>query len=210
MERKEIEKTLTDIKEMMSKSSQFQAISGWSIVIVGLYACVAAVIAAGINGLEIPFLHRDMGLAPLGIRITTAIVAALVLLVISSATVTIMAYAKAKRHHLPFGFDSRMRKMMFSFMIPMVAGGLLSLAMILQGHYGLTSSIMLIFYGLALVECQHYTYPAMRFLGYGEILLGLIDCFVVHQALLFWFLGFGVLHILFGILYIMLYEKKSR
>jgi hypothetical protein len=210
MEHQEIENTLKDIRDMMSKSSQFQALSGWSIVIIGIFACIAAVVAAAVVGLDSPFTHDPGSIAPVSTRVWTAIGLALALLAVSSATVTIMSYYKAKRHNLPFAFDSRMRKMSINFLIPLAAGGIFALAMILQGHYGLTSSIMLIFYGLALVNCQHYTYPTLRFLGYGEILLGLIDCFVIHHSLLFWFLGFGVLHILFGILYIILYEKKSK
>ncbi|MCR4964412.1 MAG: hypothetical protein K6A41_02015 [Bacteroidales bacterium] len=210
MEHKEIESTLKDIREMMSKSSQFQALSGWSIIIIGIFACIAEVIAAGIIGIDVPFMREAESLAPVSTRIWTAVILALVLLAVCFATVTIMSYYKAKKYKLPFTFDNRMRKMCINFLLPLAAGGIFSLAMILQGHYGLTSSIMLIFYGLALVNCQHYTYPALRFLGYGEILLGLIDCFVIHHAVLFWFLGFGVLHIIFGIIYITLYERKSR
>ena len=36
--------------------------------------------------------------------------------------------------------------MLLDFFIPLVAGGVLSIAMVMQHHYGLTSSIMLIFY----------------------------------------------------------------
>ena len=39
-------------------------------------------------------------------------------------------------------------------------------------------------------------------LGYLELALGLADCFVVTHALLFWALGFGVLHVVFGLLLI--------
>jgi len=210
MEHKEIESTLKDIRDMMSKSSQFQALSGWSIVIIGIFACIAAVIAAGIIGIDVPFMREAGELAPVSTRIWTAVILALVLLAVCFVTVTGMSYYKAKKYNLPFTFDSRMRKMCINFLLPLAVGGILSLAMILKGHYGLTSSIMLIFYGLALVNCQHFTYPTLRFLGYGEILLGLIDCFVAHHAVLFWFLGFGVLHIIFGIIYITLYERKSR
>ncbi len=203
-------KTLDEIKDMMSRSSQFQALSGWSIVIIGIFASVATVVAAAIIGLDMPFLHESHALVPVNVRIWTAILLALALFIVCAATVTIMSYYKAKRHNLPFIADRRMFKMATNFMIPLVTGGILSLAMILQGHYGLTSSIMLIFYGLALVGCQHYTYPSLRFLGYGEIVLGLINCFIIHYALLFWFIGFGVLHIVFGFIYMILYEKKTR
>ena len=111
-----------------------------------------------------------------------------------------------------FGGTQRLKRtgqMLLDFFIPLVAGGVLSIAMVMQHHYGLTSSIMLIFYGLALINCSHYTYPILRYLGYAELLLGLIDCFMVSHALLFWFLGFSVLHIIFGIIYVILFDCKK-
>jgi len=131
------------------------------------------------------------------------------LFAVSFLTVVLMAWRKSKRHQLRFAFDKRMFQMLLNFFIPLCAGGLLCIAMIWQQHYGLTSSIMLIFYGLALINCQHFTYPVLRFLGYGEILLGIIDCFTIHHALLFWFIGFGLLHILFGIFYTIQYDCKK-
>ena len=50
MEEKEVRQTLDDIREMMSKSSRFQAISGWSIIVIGLYAAVASLMAAAVIG----------------------------------------------------------------------------------------------------------------------------------------------------------------
>lgn len=213
MEKKEALETLSEIKTMMEKSSRFQAISGLSIIIVGIYACIASFLA----GYELYMFDMAASLPhrPEAIQLNTvhlikiAVLLAIALFILSFATVTVMAYFKAKRHQLRFVVDKRMTQMVFNFMLPLCVGGLLCLALIFQGHYGLTSSIMLIFYGLALVNCQHYTYPALRFLGYGEILLGLIDCFVIHHALLFWFLGFGILHILFGIFYTIKYDRQK-
>ena len=82
------------------------------------------------------------------------------------------------------------------------------LALLMQGHYGLTSTFMLVFYGLALINCAHYTTSDIAILGYGELILGIIDCFVVSQGLLFWFLGFGLWHIIFGICFTLKNRKQ--
>ena len=120
-----------------------------------------------------------------------------------------MAYLKAKRHHLRFTMDTTMRRLLINFFIPMIAGGLLCIALLTQQHYGLVSSITLIFYGLALINSSHFSYPALRYLGYAELALGLIDCFLVDYALLTWFLGFGMLHIIFGIVFMLKYERSK-
>lgn len=213
MKENEVKQTLDDIREMMSKSSRFQAISGWSIVIVGLFAAVASWMAAAVIGVSdaLPCFESLQRFAvlntPTKIRIASLI--AIILFMICLFTVFAMAIAKSKRHHLRFVFDKRMRQMLLDFFIPIVAGGLLSVALVMQGHYGLTSSIMLLFYGLALINCSHYTYPVLRWLGYAELILGIVDCFVVSHALLLWFLGFSVMHILFGLVYVWKFERKK-
>ena len=212
MNKNDVLENLREIKQMMEKSSRFQAISGVSIIIVGLYACIASAVACYLlGGVEwLPFLPKNNHILHLNTptRIRWAIILATGLFLLSAFTVTAMAYTKAKRHQLRFEVDKRLFQMGFNFLLPLGVGALFCIALITQGHYGLTSSVMLLFYGLALVNCQHYTYPSLRFLGYGEILLGIIDCFSIHHALLFWFLGFGVLHILFGILYTLKYDRK--
>jgi hypothetical protein len=213
MNKNDVLENLRDIKQMMEKSSRFQAINGVSIIIVGIYACIASAVACYlIGGADwLPFLPKNDQILHLNTptRIRWAVILAAGLFLLSFFTVTAMAHAKAKRHQLRFEVDKRLLQMIFNFLLPLGVGAVLCTALILQGHYGLTSSVMLLFYGLALVNCQHYTYPSLRFLGYGEILLGIIDCFSIHHALLFWFLGFGVLHILFGILYTLKYDRKK-
>ena len=214
MEEKEVRQTLNDIREMMSKSSRFQAISGWSIIIIGLYAAVASAMAAAVIGVgnwlpDFENLHQFANLnTPSRIRIAALI--AIGLLALSLLTLFIFAIVKSKRHNLRFAFEKRTVQMSLDFFIPLAAGGLLSMALVMQGHYGLTSSIMLLFYGLALVNCSHYTYPILRYLGYAELILGIIDCFTMSHALLFWFLGFSVMHVVFGIAYVLMFERGRR
>lgn len=211
MEEKEVKKTLNDIRDMMSKSSRFQSISGWSIVIIGFYAAVASVMAAAVIGVGdwLPCCENLQRFAvlntPSKIRIASLI--AIGLFALSLLTMFVFAIVKSKRHNLHFAFDKRMCQMLVDFFIPVIAGGLLSMALVIQGHYGLTSSIMLLFYGLALVNCSHYTYPALRWLGYAELLIGIIDCFTMSHALLFWFLGFSVMHVVFGVAYVLMFER---
>jgi general stress protein CsbA len=92
----------------------------------------------------------------------------------------------------------------------MTAGGILCLTLILHHHYGLTSSFMLIFYGIALINVSSYTYSNTRYLGYVELLLGLADSFVEGYALLFWTLGFGVCHIVYGFFFYMKYDREKK
>ena len=66
---------------------------------------------------------------------------------------------------------------------------------------------MLIFYGLALVNASKYTRNDVRSLGMAEVVLGMISLSALQYGLLFWALGFGVLHIAYGTYMYLKYEK---
>ena len=200
MEKREALNTLNDIKEMMERSSKFKAISGLSIVIVGVLASIAAA-----------YIHFVLGNYSINTtsKLHTTVIVVLSLLAVAFTTAFVMAYLKAKRQQMRFTFDATMRNLLLSFLVPLAAGGLFCFALLIQGHYGLTSSVMLLFYGMALIGSSHFSYPALRYLGYAELVFGVIDCFMVNYALLTWFLGFGVFHIIFGIVFMLKYERRK-
>lgn len=212
MENKEALNTLNEIKDLMEKSSRFQSISGLSIVIVGL---LASVVSAGAWLMLLP--HSDISWLPTTcsgflinspFRTKIAVFSALLLLVISFSTVSFFSLHKMKKQNGAVNLDSTLRRCLFHFCVPMIVGGLLCAAMLLQGHYGLTSTFMLVFYGLALINCSHYTSSSIAMLGYAQLVLGVVDCFAVSHAILFWWLGFGLMHILFGIYFIIKYDRR--
>ena len=63
--------------------------------------------------------------------------------------------------------------------------------------------------GLALVNVSKFTYSSIIWLGYAFICLGVVDCFWEGHSLLFWAIGFGGFHILYGILFYLHYERKK-
>ena len=75
-------------------------------------------------------------------------------------------------------------------------------------YYDILASVMLLFYGLALVNVSKFTYSSIVWLGYAFICLGVVDCFWEGHSLLFWTIGFGGFHILYGILFYLHYERK--
>lgn len=202
MDNQDALKTLNDIRSMMEKSSRFQAISGIAVALVGLLATVAAFVADGLfnndtnNVFSTLYGNTNLLLAD---KTKIAAIGAVLLAIVAFLTVFFGSMIHARRKKIRFEVDSTMRRLLMNFFVPLLAGGILCLALMLQGHYGLTSSIMLIFYGLALVNCHHFSHPALGVLGYVELALGLIDCFLATHALLFWAVGFGVMHIVFGI-----------
>jgi len=50
----------------------------------------------------------------------------------------------------------------------------------------------------------------VRYLGYLQLLLGVINLWVMGYGLYFWAVGFGILHILYGIIMWNKYERNEK
>tara|TARA_B100001094_G_scaffold115313_1_gene111242 strand:- start:4692 stop:4919 length:228 start_codon:yes stop_codon:yes gene_type:complete len=74
--------------------------------------------------------------------------------------------------------------------------------------YGLVAPATLIFYGLGLVSASKYSYYELEFLGYFELILGIFASYYMGSGLLFWIIGFGLGHIIFGLFIHFKYDKK--
>ena len=69
------------------------------------------------------------------------------------------------------------------------------------------ASSSLIFYGLSLIYASRNTYDEVRYLGFTEIVLGLVSAYLPGYGLIFWGLGFGVMHIVYGTAMYYRYDK---
>ncbi len=72
---------------------------------------------------------------------------------------------------------------------------------------GLIAPSTLLFYGLALYNASQFTYNDMKFLGLIQMGLGLAGVWFIEYGLLFWAIGFGVVHIGYGIYMHLKYER---
>lgn len=77
---------------------------------------------------------------------------------------------------------------------PLLIGGILILVFINRCYYDIIAPCTLIFYGLALISASNYTYTDVRYLRVWEIIIGLVALFLPGYGLLFWVIGFGILH----------------
>lgn len=96
--------------------------------------------------------------------------------------------------------------MAINLMIPLAAGGLFCAQLINYGLPELVAPAMLIFYGLALINGSKYTLEDIRYLGLIEIALGILNLFLISYGLWFWAIGFGLMHIVYGIAMYYKYE----
>ncbi|MEO9511700.1 MAG: hypothetical protein ABJN84_18355 [Flavobacteriaceae bacterium] len=200
MESKKYLEDISQIKDLMSRSSQFISLSGLSGILAGLYAITGAIITYLFllpTG-DYVVLHSWNFRIIVGILIAVA--------VLSLVTAYLLSSKKAKKNNENI-WDETTKRLLISFLVPLVTGGIYILIKLNSQHYGLTGSLMLIFYGLALVNASKYTIGNVKYLGYTEIALGLICAALPGYGFWFWVVGFGVLHIVYGSL---IYFKEEK
>jgi hypothetical protein len=114
----------------------------------------------------------------------------------------------ARKKGLPF-WDATVKRMLINLFIPLVAGGVFCLILLYHHLVFLIAPSTLLFYGLALINASKFTLTDIRYLGISEIILGLIAMVFVGYGLIFWAIGFGVLHIVYGLAMYIKYERAT-
>ena len=190
---------LAHIRSMMERSSRFISLSGLSGVFAGLSALVGGLYAFQLfesNTLsyldghsydETKILVRELFL-------TASIV------LFSALTFGIFfTIRKSRKNNLPI-WTSATKNMLLNLAIPLFIGGVFCLALLAYKIYFLIAPATLLFYGLALINAEKYTFSDIKYLGFCELFLGCVSLFFLGYGLVFWIVGFGVLHILYGLI----------
>lgn len=197
MEEKEIYAELASIRNLMERSAKFISLSGLSGVMAGIYAILGAVAAYNIiyvtEGGE---SYRTSYISNSDV-VWKLLLIAIVVLVMSLGTGIYLTLKKARKGGQNF-WNPGSKRLLASMAFPLVTGGLLILVMLSRGLFEVVSSACLIFYGLSLIAGSHYTYKDVKWLGICEIVLGLLAALLPGYGIVFWTIGFGVLHIIYG------------
>ena len=204
-EKPNYEKDLASIRDIMERSSKFVSLSGLSGILAGLYAILASVYAfynIYFEQLVRPSQYFESNPA----LVRRLIFVAFITLVASLVTGFYFSHKKATRVGSSI-WNATSKRMLFNLSIPLVAGGLFTIICLWHGYYGIAAPICLLFYGLALVNASHNLFDEIRYLGYCEIGLGILSAIFIGYGLFFWAFGFGVLHILYGVLMYRKYDS---
>ncbi len=207
METKDYLKDIQDIKEMMSKSSQFISLSGLSGILAGVYALVGAWMAYKTIYFDTSTMGNYKHLVISQEAVYKLLVIAAAVVILSLATGLFLSIRKAKKNNETV-WNSAAKRLFINFMIPMVTGGFFILFLIEKEMLGLVAPLTLLFYGLACVNASKYTLGGVRYLGITMIVLGLLSTWFLGYGLLFWAIGFGFCHILYGSVMYFKYERK--
>lgn len=194
---------LQHIRQMMERSSRFISLSGLSGVVAGVIALIGAACAYYLlkrNGID--FTDNVYTLEPENLLLKMFLLATIILITAISFGIW-FTVRKSKKQGLAI-WTNATKQLLINLFGPLLTGGVFCLALLYHGNIAYVAPATLVFYGLALVNASKYTYSDIQYLGYCEVFLGLVAMFLVGYGLIFWSLGFGVLHIVYGIV---MYQK---
>jgi hypothetical protein len=199
-------KDLTEIRSMMERSAKFLSLTGWSGIMAGIYALAGAYIARKLFYFypEDPIYNTTGGQAVSGNGVSL-ILLAIIILVLAIGTAIFLSYRRSKSSGERL-WNSAARRLVINMAIPLATGGLFIIILLLKGLSGLIAPLTLIFYGLALLNASKFTYEEVKYLGIIEIILGLVASYFIEYGLLLWAIGFGLMHIIYGIYMHLKYE----
>ena len=200
---------LKTIRKIMEDSTKFLSLSGFSGLFPGLYALAGAGIAhflvLGRGKISFSeYLNSGSSQLTSGISIKLGILAISVL-ILSTVTAFGFSLRKAKRSGQSI-WTPVSKRLLNSLFIPLITGGAFALILVTQGLIQLIIPVFLVFYGLALINAGKFTYGEIFYLGVLEIITGLLAALFPAQGLMFRTIGFGVLHIAYGLFLYRKYE----
>lgn len=202
--------TLAEIRDLMERSSKFLSLSGLSGVFAGFFA----IIGAGAAYIRFKTDWMTDMLEPFTPYVSNSrqeiigflIADGFLVLLLSLGVGIMLTIRKARKKGLKV-WNSSSKRLLVSLLVPLATGGVFCLAMLYYGYIWLVFPATLLFYGLAIVSASRFTYPEVFSLGISEIVLGCASLFLTGYSLLFWSVGFGILHIVYGLA---MYNKYDR
>ena len=213
MERNQPTDSLQDIKDIrriMERSSRFISLSGLSGIAAGVCALAGTFFAYRmLEDYYGPYNSRGIFSGDEFSRLKIKLfLLALGTFLLAFTLSFYLTWRKAKKMGQPI-WDLTSRRLAWNMIVPLITGGAFVLAMLRYDIWLFVSPACLIFYGLALVNASKYTFTDIRYLGYCEIILGLVNMLMPGYGLWFWAVGFGVLHIVYGISMWWKYERDG-
>ena len=197
---------LAEIRSMMERSSKFMSLSGWAGIMAGIYALIGAYLAYDLLDFNLQRASAYPSSAIDAAEFFPTIVVASIVLVLALGTAIYLSHKKAKKRAEKV-WNATSKRLLTHMAIPLVSGGILILTLISKGLIVLAAPLSLVFYGIALFNASKFTFEVLKYLGLIQIILGLASAYFTEYGLLFWAIGFGVFHIIYGTYMHFKYER---
>lgn len=190
------------IRKLMEESSRFLSLSGLSGIIAGIAGLAGAWVAHLVIRGNTPY--PDWYLKPLaggeaGAGTVLELFSAMaVVLAVAFTAAVVLSSRKAKKSGL-HAWTPVTKRMLMSLLLPLAAGGLFILFTVNTVPASVTAASSLIFYGVAMMSAGKFTFGEIHWLGVLEVVTGLACLLMPQYTILIWAVGFGVIHIAYGL-----------
>ena len=169
------------IRETMERAGSFTAVSGWGQISIGVTAIIAAILA---------YLQPDPGR---WLAVWTA--EAGIALAIGGFTVARKAYSAG----LPL-LSGPGRKVALSLAPPLVVGAMLTAVLFEAQLIWPLGGMWMLLYGTGVIAAGAYSVRVVPVMGFSFMMLGMLALLAPSWSDMLMGLGFGGLHIFFGLL----------
>jgi hypothetical protein len=205
MEDKNYLEDITEIKKMMNKSSRFISLSGLSGILAGVYALIGGGYA---NFIVNQYFKIDYPNYVSAQKLEKQLIIIAISVILASLLTGIYLSMSKSRKLGEKLWDITSKRLLINFSIPLVTGGVLIIIFLQREYYDLIAPTTLLFYGMACINASKYTLGDVRYLGITITIFGLLAVYFYEYVLIFWMLGFGIGHILYGSLMYFKYDRK--
>ena len=197
MDQQKVQDDLSHIRQMMEKSSRFNALSGISGVLAGAAALLGVCIVLFIIKPAEFFIPIKIPHYNYSTELLLALAIGLAVLVVAVSGFLYLSYRRSTADKSPL-WTTAVKELLLTSGTPLIAGGAFCLALLYHHLEIFLVPATLIFYGISLVNTGKYTYHELRTLGVLQLILGCVALFIPELGLWLWGFGFGILHIIFG------------
>ncbi|MCU0408697.1 MAG: hypothetical protein MUD02_07090 [Bacteroidales bacterium] len=203
------EEELKLIRKMMEESTRFLSLSGLSGIVPGLLAIAGGLLAHffvfGKDSLSYPEYFAGITSQQAGTLLWHLSLIAAAVLLLSLVAAVFFSFRKGKREGKSL-WTPVSKRLYTSLLIPLASGALFAGLLVFSKDFEFVIPSLLVFYGLALVNAGKFTYNEIFYLGLLEIVTGLLAALAPAYGIIFWITGFGVLHVVYGLLMFRKYE----
>ena len=198
---------IAEIRSIMERSTKFVSLSGFAGIGAGVVALIGAWAARAMfmaDGVVLTYDTTTANLTP-DTRLSLVLLG-VVVLVMALGIVWFFSRRIIRKHAQPVN-RPLMRQLVLSCHVPVLLTSIMTLLTFYHGPLWTVVPSMLLFYGLGVFSAGSFTLGEVRTLGMIEILLGLTAALFPALGLYFWAAGFGVLHIVYGVLFFRKYRQ---
>lgn len=191
---------LAEIKSMMEKSTRFLSLSGIAGIPVGIIALVGTMAINYVINNSWKNWHFPAPLSLEQHQLFAIITIALSTFLMALVTTWYLSKRKISASNTGSIYSPASLRFVKTLAFSISIGALVCASLAWNKDYQYILGISLVFYGIGMSQASDHGFKELKYLGLGCILAGILALVSPSLSIILWGLGFGLLHVLYGVL----------